>query len=118
MDENKFFKKEMERLEQEQNKLRDRYNQEKSEYNQTEYEKIINSKGLKWAPHEGETIGQWLPRYRAHLDVVDDYAEKHLDWFTHNKDPRGCFICEYLQRAHALAKIMASVGLKYPDFTF
>ncbi len=121
MDEDKFYDMEMERLEREQKGLRDQYNQERLDYNEYEYHQLIRGSSIEYAPKEGQTLVSWLPELHLYIKLLEKVSIKsHIKgpkgaWWTHDKNPAGCFMCDDLIMVNTLKTILTKISITNPE---
>ncbi len=121
MDENKWYIKEMRRLEIEQKKLHDNYNSEIQKSNQNDIEHLLNST-LKYSPDRRHTWETYVQELVTHIKYADDKNTKaHIEgktpWYTH-RSPLGCFMCEDIALRHVMLQILQLMAKQYPNNKF
>ena len=122
VDENEYYKKEMDKLQRSIDGINDKYNTLDDPKDLSLYNRYVQA-DLDYAPIEGELLKEYLPRLKVHLDFQRrKNLVAHRDgpkgpWYSH-RHPLGCFMCYDLQQKDYLYNILQYVGAKYPDFKF
>lgn len=126
MEENDFYKSEMQRIEREQRNLSDQYNSEQKEFDANEYVRRLRAgRNLEYGISIGEKLENYYVRLQCNVDLA---AKKNIQahvhnngrgaWFTHkDKFGVGCFMCEDMNMVHYLMSFIGYYAHKYPKDT-
>lgn len=122
VEENEYYKKEMEKLERRSQSLTDQYNSLDNHYEEQDFNRILNA-NLDYAPKSHQT---WMSYYESARIFAGMNAKKNIKthingpkgaWYTH-RNPMGCFACEDTNLINVLLAVIGIMSHKMPLESF
>ncbi len=115
----------LEKLDRQKKQISDRYNTEENQIPEYYYSNIVNAH-IEVAPVKGETIGDYLLRLKIHQriarkknwDTHVTIGSRGKPWYSHTKNPMGCFMCEDMQFIGVLIQVLELLFIQYPKYEF
>ncbi len=121
MAEDRYFQKELEKIERQQRNLHDQYNSEENQRDLGLYAKDTFT-NHDYSPHPNQTLASYLIELGIYVKTAQKKAEKmHITckggaWYTH-RSPLGCFMCEDTQLIYHLYGFIQYLAAKLPSNT-
>ncbi len=122
MEENKWYAKEIRRIQLAKDNLNDNYNTLDEPVDLHATQRILNA-NIQFGPKEGQKWLSYLEQLKIYVKFNQDRNERsHINgpkgpWYTH-RSPAGCFMCEDTNLMSVMLQTMEIMVNQYPNTTF